>query len=289
MTTGDDVSEGRPPRPADAESIVCSMCSKDWDHHFAGPLTPRHPWSPIRVGATGLPLPDLPLEPLEGVVIGDYVVDVRAVPTPGICGYRLEGLSTDTHHLDLVVIIGGWMLTETQRDGRPEGHEFGWSRAWHYPAGLGGAAQAVAEAALWRVASPDGSVGEPGGWIRAMPGKRKPGETEPPVWACPACGVVSASPDDAREGYCGMCHDYTGPKLAGALYFERWSLTRHPAEPVIVLHVPSTFADGRAACTGELMTAVQGLPEVPRWVCQGCVLAKVAERHVRAAAEVAGS
>lgn len=27
---------------------------------------------------------------------------------------------------------------------------------------------------------------------------------------CPRCGMVSAHPTDAAEGYCGACHDWTG-------------------------------------------------------------------------------
>jgi ribosomal protein S27AE len=26
---------------------------------------------------------------------------------------------------------------------------------------------------------------------------------------CPRCGMVSAHPEDVREGYCGNCHDWT--------------------------------------------------------------------------------
>ena len=31
---------------------------------------------------------------------------------------------------------------------------------------------------------------------------------------CPKCGRVSHHPEDAREGYCGHCHEWTG-ELAG--------------------------------------------------------------------------
>jgi len=29
------------------------------------------------------------------------------------------------------------------------------------------------------------------------------------VYECPRCGMVSANPTDATEGYCGSCHDWT--------------------------------------------------------------------------------
>jgi len=32
-----------------------------------------------------------------------------------------------------------------------------------------------------------------------------------PVFGCPRCGRVSSSEEDLREGYCGACHDWTGP------------------------------------------------------------------------------
>jgi hypothetical protein len=39
---------------------------------------------------------------------------------------------------------------------------------------------------------------------------------DPPldVFWCPKCGRTSANPDDAREGYCGACHDWTGQPRA---------------------------------------------------------------------------
>lgn len=30
-------------------------------------------------------------------------------------------------------------------------------------------------------------------------------------FTCPVCGVVSHNPNDEREGYCGNCHEWTGP------------------------------------------------------------------------------
>ena len=30
------------------------------------------------------------------------------------------------------------------------------------------------------------------------------------AFTCPRCGRTSAHPMDAREGYCGACHDWTG-------------------------------------------------------------------------------
>jgi hypothetical protein len=32
----------------------------------------------------------------------------------------------------------------------------------------------------------------------------------PTGFTCPRCGRTSHHPDDAREGYCGACHDWTG-------------------------------------------------------------------------------
>ena len=31
-------------------------------------------------------------------------------------------------------------------------------------------------------------------------------------FTCPKCGRTSHHPDDVREGYCGACHDWTGPQ-----------------------------------------------------------------------------
>lgn len=30
---------------------------------------------------------------------------------------------------------------------------------------------------------------------------------------CPRCGATSYNRDDIREGYCGACHDWTGPAV----------------------------------------------------------------------------
>ena len=32
----------------------------------------------------------------------------------------------------------------------------------------------------------------------------------PPRFTCPACGLTSHNPNDAKEGYCGRCHAFTG-------------------------------------------------------------------------------
>jgi ribosomal protein S27AE len=32
---------------------------------------------------------------------------------------------------------------------------------------------------------------------------------EQPSFTCPRCGAESWNPNDAREGYCGKCHDWT--------------------------------------------------------------------------------
>jgi hypothetical protein len=37
------------------------------------------------------------------------------------------------------------------------------------------------------------------------------GMAEPSI-TCPVCGMTSHNPNDAREGYCGNCHDWTGAR-----------------------------------------------------------------------------
>jgi ribosomal protein L37E len=34
--------------------------------------------------------------------------------------------------------------------------------------------------------------------------------TDAATFTCPRCGRTSHNPNDAREGYCGACHDWTG-------------------------------------------------------------------------------
>ena len=59
---------------------------------------------------------------------------------------------------------------------------------------------------------------------------------------CPKCGMVTCNPNDIREGYCGMCHDWTftppdattprnqlGQRIAPGLWVDReghahWSI-----------------------------------------------------------------
>jgi hypothetical protein len=36
------------------------------------------------------------------------------------------------------------------------------------------------------------------------------GPTPPASFTCPRCGRTSHNPNDAREGYCGACHEWTG-------------------------------------------------------------------------------
>ena len=63
-----------------------------------------------------------------------------------------------------------------------------------------------------------------------------------PSFKCPKCGMVSYNANDIREGYCGMCHDWTftppdatvprnqlGQRLAPGLWVDReghahWSI-----------------------------------------------------------------
>lgn len=37
--------------------------------------------------------------------------------------------------------------------------------------------------------------------------------TDAPSITCPVCGATSHNPNDVREGYCGRCHDWTGPRF----------------------------------------------------------------------------
>jgi ribosomal protein L37E len=39
-----------------------------------------------------------------------------------------------------------------------------------------------------------------------------PDDSEPGHFTCPRCGRTSHHPTDAREGYCGACHDWTAPR-----------------------------------------------------------------------------
>lgn len=43
------------------------------------------------------------------------------------------------------------------------------------------------------------------GWVGAG------GMTDQPSITCPKCQRTSCNPNDIREGYCGNCHDWTGP------------------------------------------------------------------------------
>lgn len=47
-------------------------------------------------------------------------------------------------------------------------------------------------------------AGEPYRWGAAGP------DEPPTVFTCPVCGAASRSVDDARHGYCGRCHTFTG-------------------------------------------------------------------------------
>lgn len=38
-----------------------------------------------------------------------------------------------------------------------------------------------------------------------------------PSFTCPRCHRTSHHPDDAKHGYCGACHEFTGPQTAGML------------------------------------------------------------------------
>lgn len=42
-----------------------------------------------------------------------------------------------------------------------------------------------------------------------------------PVYACPKCYQPTAHPKDIAQGYCGLCHDWTGVRLMTMTDFER--------------------------------------------------------------------
>lgn len=46
-------------------------------------------------------------------------------------------------------------------------------------------------------------------WERA--GRPGPAPADLPSITCPRCGLTSWHPTDVAEGYCGGCHEYTGP------------------------------------------------------------------------------
>jgi len=67
--------------------------------------------------------------------------------------------------------------------------------------------------------------------------------SEPPSITCPRCGKTSHHPDDVREGYCGACHDFTGPAdLEYAMTFG----CQYGADPRRLTHPtwPPADADG---------------------------------------------
>lgn len=51
--------------------------------------------------------------------------------------------------------------------------------------------------------------------------------TEQPSFTCPRCGRTSYHPQDAKWGYCGNCHSYTGDDL----------VTAHPVDEIAALEL----------------------------------------------------
>jgi len=61
-------------------------------------------------------------------------------------------------------------------------HEAGFVNLWDYIDAL---EWAISEEGIWHHVKPAGS------------------------YTCPRCGMTSYNPNDARESYCGNCHDWT--------------------------------------------------------------------------------
>lgn len=62
--------------------------------------------------------------------------------------------------------------------------------------------------------------------------------TEQPSITCPQCGMTSYNPHDIRWGYCGMCHDFTGEKLAGTPN-PNWKANQVVTDRPVVRHGPT--------------------------------------------------
>jgi hypothetical protein len=66
------------------------------------------------------------------------------------------------------------------------------------------------------------------------------GSDEPPSFTCPRCGAISWNPNDAREGYCGRCHDWTS--LSPGVYDDGAGLHLDVAEMLRANGWPNTAA-----------------------------------------------
>lgn len=77
------------------------------------------------------------------------------------------------------------------------------------------------------------------GFRRALRAEREDALRQEPGFTCPACGMVSYGPEDARQGYCGSCHEFTGtpaplPRMPAAQAGAR--LLRFPPRPARAEH-----------------------------------------------------
>ena len=48
-------------------------------------------------------------------------------------------------------------------------------------------------------------------WMAPLPPHLQDLLDETARFVCPRCGAISTHPDDGAAGYCGQCHDWTGP------------------------------------------------------------------------------
>ncbi len=95
-------------------------------------------------------------------------------------------------------------------------------------------------------------------------------------FTCPRCGMTSSHPEDAKQGYCGRCHDWTGQVVGGVP-------SRGAPEYVIAMRAADATrtVDGTtsgwacALCKAELVLSPETLPVavagVPL-VCAVCVV-----------------
>lgn len=80
----------------------------------------------------------------------------------------------------------------------------------------------------------------------------KPTPPLSPSITCPKCGMTSYHPEDVKQGYCGNCHDWTGPTKGGQMpkvaTIEKCVCARRKTVPKGILGRPVQVLVGSTTC-----------------------------------------
>jgi hypothetical protein len=85
------------------------------------------------------------------------------------------------------------------------------------------------------------------------------------AFACPRCGRVSCHPEDESHGYCGACHEFTGPGITRRLIIAAGFSADAPVTALQESQIPpARLAEALAQADGGALIALPPGEDLPQ-------------------------